>query len=985
MASIRESTSSASPLYYTPSTTSSDSLRHNGLRTPGSAMRWQDARDKCLANLRLEERAIIRSFTSPEHLIADLQRREAEYSETISAQFISQIFPCISTIQDFSLLFLASMGPATVEVTFLWGILHLALKGLKTSQTTRTKTVEMLYQIRNELALFKRFSAGLNDDEEMRHAQSDMFSAMINFWSKAVGYLRKRSANVFSELLPQLDGDFKAAIIEMESSVERIHKIASFANRATEFELTSRNLDLLHISHLQESSSSNFPCYIIPFSNPYFYGRDKEMKAMAHHLDPPLEPYELRSYIVHGLGGVGKTALALAFAHRSRMSGLYDSIFWVKAKSHADLQNSFADIAASLKLSDSSQAITSDSSKLLVKNWLYTTRKRWLLIYDNVESWEVLEDFLPSSSGTIIITSRYSWIVHRVPGWRDGCALELETFTEKESFHLFTTLLKMYNPKASPASEKEAITTLLKKMNGHALGIEQIAAHIGYRRYSVKQFMAKYERRAAQIHSKKDHSSTSLHTVATVWEMHFENIQDTDSANLLALLSFLSPDDIPIQLFLPESELGISDFAPFCGDDTKLEDALDLLMHVALIKRHGENISLHPLVQAAYLESSYGRGQDIRQQAFHTVTVLVNDLFPKKSSSVALQERWAQCAVYLPHVLTLAAAYAQYSKTDHPLRSSSSLVELFKNSTHYQNDIGELHDCLKLLAIARDACTDKTGLPYSFLSNTTSCIYYELNDLPLCKKYQEETLAIRQAMLSSTDPGLGNIIMNIACRLTSEWRLDESLDLFQASKKIKLKDPNVSKQYLAHASASCGRVHMLKKEFELAEPLLTEARVILESLGPGGQFELAFIMFDIGKLGIGKGDVSAATKAFYAGLELSKNAYPMHILTGSYYFKLGVIAANARDFKGAREHLEKAFCIAEYQRIPGQMARIMRKQAMVLAEDPESNLNELAEGRSLRIRAAQIKGSLTMNSGLILDRGWTEDEVYDNLVVGHLR
>jgi len=181
--------------------------------------------------------------------------------------------------------------------------------------------------------------------------------------------------------------------------------------------------------------------------------------------------------------------------------------------------------------------------------------KKWLLVYDNVDEMEILRPYLPSS-GPILITTRYKSEALRAPG-ATVKRLELETFKLEDAAKVFNTLMLSKKPDAVVDKENTAI--LLKSIDGLALGIEQMVAYICFRDYTVQEFLEQYQKTTLQVGILKrgdGMAPISQHTLATVWEMHFQHISTTDARTLLGILSMLSPNHIPLKLFLPKEELG---------------------------------------------------------------------------------------------------------------------------------------------------------------------------------------------------------------------------------------------------------------------------------------------------------------------------------------------------------------------------------------------------------------------------------------------
>ena len=156
-----------------------------------------------------------------------------------------------------------------------------------------------------------------------------------------------------------------------------------------------------------------------------FVGREKELAEM-HQL---LYGCATRSVVVlHGLGGIGKTQLAIAYARRHKAK--YTAIFWVNANDQDSLKLSFVDIAQQVLRDHPSASVLAsvdlegnlDDVVNAIKAW-FSIRKnaRWLVIYDNYDNPKIpgnadrsavdVRPFLPGSDhGSIIVTTRSSQV-----------------------------------------------------------------------------------------------------------------------------------------------------------------------------------------------------------------------------------------------------------------------------------------------------------------------------------------------------------------------------------------------------------------------------------------------------------------------------------------------------------------------------------------------------------------------------------------------
>ena len=153
--------------------------------------------------------------------------------------------------------------------------------------------------------------------------------------------------------------------------------------------------------------------------------REEELEGMYRELNGD---GSRRTVVLHGLGGIGKTQLAIAYAKRYKDS--YSAIFWLNIKDEDSLRQSFAKIAKQILRAHpsvsrlSSVDIKGDLDEVIdaIKAWLsLPNNTQWLMIYDNYDNPKLpgstdpagvnIRDFLPESyQGSIIITTRSSQI-----------------------------------------------------------------------------------------------------------------------------------------------------------------------------------------------------------------------------------------------------------------------------------------------------------------------------------------------------------------------------------------------------------------------------------------------------------------------------------------------------------------------------------------------------------------------------------------------
>ena len=192
-----------------------------------------------------------------------------------------------------------------------------------------------------------------------------------------------------------------------------------------------------------ESFRVDFNLQGIPVVN-IFVARNAEMTRLEQALLPTsTDQMRRKVFVLHGLGGIGKTQLSVEFTRKYQ--GSYSAVFWIDGSSKERLRRNIADLANRLpqhQLSEGSRNYSRNRTANVdevvedVLKWLSQPRnERWLLVFDNVdrefsvpsrtpEAFDVKEYFPTADQGSILITSRLASL------WQLGTDLKLESVDE---------------------------------------------------------------------------------------------------------------------------------------------------------------------------------------------------------------------------------------------------------------------------------------------------------------------------------------------------------------------------------------------------------------------------------------------------------------------------------------------------------------------------------------------------------------------------
>lgn len=371
--------------------------------------------------------------------------------------------------------------------------------------------------------------------------------------------------------------------------------------------------------------------------NPNFTGRQQELDDLRASLLKGETAALVQPRAIHGLGGVGKTQLAVEYAYRHAAD--YDAVWWVRSEDPTTLASDYAGLAAKLGLPEKDAA----EQRLIVeavKEWLRLNRG-WLLIFDNAEDVTLLREYMPrGSAGHIIVTSRN-------PNWTGvATPLSVKALPIDEAIEF---LLKRTGHQDSATAQP-----LAEALGCLPLALEQAGAYIETSGCTMLHYMELFEKRQRELLERGELSTEYPNTVATTWSISFRNVEteNPSAAELLRLCAFFAPDDIPIKMLVAGADDMPESLAATASDGLLLDEALMALRKYSLIEVDNETILIHRLVQAVVRHAM--DTEAVRQWTGAAVHI-VNTSFPPESDDVRM---WPVCSPLLPHA-SAALSFAE--------------------------------------------------------------------------------------------------------------------------------------------------------------------------------------------------------------------------------------------------------------------------------------------------------------------------------------
>ncbi|TKA44525.1 hypothetical protein B0A49_13267, partial [Cryomyces minteri] len=276
-------------------------------------------------------------------------------------------------------------------------------------------------------------------------------------------------------------------------------------------------------------------------SNTLFTGRQSTLQVLHQSLVPTQRPRDQsiqRVFVLVGLGGAGKSEVAIKFAEETRES--FWGVFWVDASSHQSAEASFVNIAETLNLSG--------RDLRTVLQWLANTNRRWLLILDNCDDSQIDYSayFPPTQRGSVLMTTRVldCAVRHKSVGYD-----VLESMPSDTAVELLLKACEI--PQLGWKSKENDAKQVTDRLGQHALTIVQAGAYINHGLCKLEEYPATLEARRQELLTYKPTQAQSDYgDVYATFEVSVKALESSPEAlMLLKVLAFMHREDVQEDIF----------------------------------------------------------------------------------------------------------------------------------------------------------------------------------------------------------------------------------------------------------------------------------------------------------------------------------------------------------------------------------------------------------------------------------------------------
>ncbi|KAI0403999.1 putative kinesin [Xylaria palmicola] len=568
-----------------------------------------------------------------------------------------------------------------------------------------------------------------------------------------------------------------------------------------------------HYAALERPETPPEPTAVIPFD------RDEDFVqrgTVLHEIHDLVGKPASRTALV-GMGGVGKSQIAIEYAFQVRERSPETWVFWVHASNAARYEQSLRDIVDYVKLPE--RRNPQNNIFQLLYNWLRSEKsKKWVLILDNVDDASFLLDssadrgdgqrkdsggqgiqplaaYIPyCQHGSVLITTRSKREALKLVELRNIVAVQ--PMSQADAVALAQNKLR----RLIKQEDIESIKILVETLEYMPLAIVQATAYILWRHpcCSIQQYIEKFKQSDRKKVSLLDYEDGQLrrdrearNSIIITWQLSFDYIYNTrpSASDLLSLMSFCDRQGIPESLLRAsgkdafiklnqrqqspnidnhgnDDECTDEEIGSESSTDDKFEDDILTLQDYSFIyiTNNGSMFEMHRLVQLATRRWLEAKGQQERWK---------NEFISRLCAQLPTgeYENWGECRALLPHA-RLAAV--QQPKVEASLREWASV--LYKVSW-YLLRVGQWHEAQKM---AEDAMTVQIKLVGREHKETLNCManlastYRNQGRWDDAEKLDVEVMETRKQKLGADHPGTLTSMANLASTYVYQGRWDEA-------------------------------------------------------------------------------------------------------------------------------------------------------------------------------------------------------------------
>jgi tetratricopeptide (TPR) repeat protein len=594
------------------------------------------------------------------------------------------------------------------------------------------------------------------------------------------------------------------------------------------------------------------PVWNVPhLRNPLFMGRDEILAALESDSELGRAAVRVRFQAIHGLGGIGKTQLAVEAAYRNSTD--YDVVWWLRSEDSATLTADYMQLGSALGVPEPEPPNQTNAIEA-IRRRLEQMHERWLLIFDNAsQPADVLSYFPRGGDGNVLVTSIN-------PEWTGTAEpLPLGVYSDLEAVEYLLT--------RTGQADGESATALAGELGNLPLALAQAGAYATSTGMSIARYLDLFRERHDELLLRGNLDPVYPHTVATTWDLSFKLVESESSMarDLLILCAFLAPDAIPLNLLLSQLDEVPEPIAYAARTVLALEDAKALLRRLSLVEFIDDNaLSVHRLVQMVT------RDRLTEEERRGWVEIAIATMVSAFPTEIADERVWSTCNLLLPHALAAIEHGMALS------RDTSKTGQLSFSLGQYLWIRGRLTESRNFLELAVKETESDFGLENPTTAVRVRGLAYalrDLGDLPSARVRAEQALLIDEKIRRANSADVAEDLAILGTILRQQGHLDDARKAHQRALGIHKK--LMGERHSTVASDLNNLATVLRDLGELSDArlLLEQALSIHEENLDINQREIATDLGNLGHVLTDLDEYAAARSSLLRALDINRRIF----------------------------------------------------------------------------------------------------------------